>query len=161
MSMNVVPNRTLAAIDIVRGALGRCYMTIDGNREEMLWTKNIETNIEKEKTSFRVLGTLNRKNRAGGWTGTGSMNIFYCTTVFRQMMYKYAKTGVDTYFDMVLENNDEGSNVGKQIILLKNVNIDDVVLFKIDVDADELDEDVNFTFEGFEILEDFAPVAGE
>ena len=89
------------------------------------------------------------------------MTIFYCTSLFRQMAQKYAKTGVDTYFDLVLENDDEGSNVGKQVVLLKNVNVDDITLFLVDADAEFLEEDISFTFEGFEILQDFAPVVGE
>jgi len=154
-------NKTLQALDTIRGAMGRCYMTVDGNREEMLYTRNVEANAEKEKIALRVMGTLTTKHRSGGWTGTGSMNIYYATSVFRRMMYKYAKTGVDTYFDMVLENNDEGSNIGRQVIMLKRVNIDSVVLFNVDTETEVLDEDVNFTFEDFEILEDFQPVVGE
>jgi hypothetical protein len=158
---NVVTNRTLAALDTVQGALGRGYMKTGDTREELLYAKNIEAKFEKKKTNFKVLGTLQDKHRAGGWSGSGSMNIYYCTSVFRQMAHKYATTGVDTYFDLVLENDDPGSNVGKQIILLKNVNIDDITLFMVDVDAEYLEEDVSFTFEGFEILQDFDPVAGE
>ena len=153
--------RTLAALDTVRGALGKGYAKIGDSREELLYAKNIEANFEKQKSSFKALGTLQEKHRAGGWSGSGSMTIFYCTSIFRQMAHEYATTGVDTYFDLLLENDDEGSNVGKQVILLKNVNLDDITLFLVDVDAEFLEEDISFTFEGFEILQDFAPVVGE
>ena len=159
--MSELNERTLQAIDTVHGALGRAYINIDGSREELLYAKNVDVNFEKTKIGINVLGTVVTKHRTGGWTGTGSMVIYYCTSLFRRLAHKYAKTGQDIYFEMVLENNDPGSNIGRQSILLKNVNLDDTSLFLIDVDAEVLEEDISFTYEDFEILEEFNPVAGE
>jgi len=153
--------RTLKAIDTVRGSLGKAYITINGNREELLYAKNIDIVMDKNKIEVPVLGSVVTKHRAGGWTGTGSMTIYYATSLFRQLMHQYSVTGEDTYFDMVLENSDAGSTLGRQVILLKNCNIDNISVFKVDVEAEYLDEDLDFTYEGWEILESFNPVVGE
>ena len=41
-------------------------------------------------------------------------------------------------------------------MVLKNCNLDSVVLARLDVDADNLDEEVSFTFDGAELLDSFA-----
>lgn len=89
------------------------------------------------------------------------MTLYYSTTFFRRMMYDYIKTGKDVYFDLVIENEDPSSTIGKQTISLKNVNMDNVVMAKLDIDATELDEDMDFTFSDIEILNDFDKVIGE
>ena len=48
------------------------------------------------------------------------------------------------------------SSAGKQSVLLIGCNLDSVVLAKLDGDSDDpLDEDVDFTFEDFDILTPF------
>lgn len=161
MAKNVVAPRTLSAEDTVRGQLGRVFTVINGNREEMLEAKNIEARINKNKIEMRVMGTLTTKHRGAGWTGTGSMTVYYTTSHFRRMAEQYAKDGIDTYFDMYLYNDDEGSNIGQQIIHLKRVNLNDITIFLQNIEDDILEEDMDFTFEDFTILEDFRPIVGD
>ena len=76
--------------------------------------------------------------------------------LFRQMIKQWKETGQDIYFDMVIENDDQESSAGKQSVLLIDCNLDSVVLGKLDGDSDDpLDEDVDFTFEDFDILTPF------
>ena len=57
---------------------------------------------------------------------------------------------------MLIENHDQESSAGKQSVLLIDCNLDSVVLGKLDGDSDDpLDEDVDFTFEDFDILTPF------
>lgn len=84
------------------------------------------------------------------------MTIYYMTPLFRDMIKRWKETGVDIYFDMVVENDDPESSAGKQSILLIGCNLDSTVLAKLDGDSDDpLDEDVDFTFEDFDILTPF------
>lgn len=84
------------------------------------------------------------------------MTLYYLTPLFRQLVKRWKETGVDIYFDMVIENEDPSSAAGKQSILLIGCNLDSVVLAKLDGDSDDpLDEDIDFTFEDFDILTPF------
>ena len=65
------------------------------------------------------------------------------------------KTGVDTYFDIQVTNEDPTSSIGAQTVLLKDCNLDSVVLASFDVDADVLEEDLDFTFSDADLLEKF------
>jgi len=157
---------TLKAWDAINGAMGTVYADIKdsyGNevREVMLYVKNIDAKIEKEKSEIKVLGQTGMKHKANGWKGTGSMNLYYATSVFRKMMVDYVKTGKDQYFELYIENKDPSSEIGRQSIVLKGVNIDSVSISKVDIDSTELDEDIDFTFNDVEIMKEFDPVVGE
>lgn len=154
-------DRTLKAQDTIFGALARAYIIIDGNREEMFYAKNIEAKIDKKKVEVPVLGRTGVKHKAGGWSGKGKMTMYYCTSLFRKMMLKYIKEGIDTYFDMVLENEDPTSGIGKQTEMLKGVNIDNVIIALIDIEKESLDEDVDFTFNDVDQLEEFSQIIPE
>lgn len=152
---------TLKPIDTITGSAGKAYGTINGNVEELLYAKDIEAKIEKEKSEIPIMGRKSKGNKANGVKMTGKMTIYYITSLFRQMMVDYIKTGVDTYFDLLIVNEDPSSASGKQSIMLKGVNINSVIIAKLDADVTELDEEVDFTFEDVEILEAFNKVEGE
>ena len=145
----------LKAGDIISGQEGKVTAKINGVVETMAFVKNIEAIMEKQKSQIRVLGHRGTQNKTTGWSGTGSMNIYYITPLFRAMALKYAKTGVDTNFELTIENDDPSSTVGKQTTVLYGCNIDSTVLAKLDVDNTELDEDCDFTFDDFDILDQF------
>ena len=76
-------------------------------------------------------------------------------------MLDYVKTGKDVYFEIVIENNDPSSDIGRQSVALKQVNIDNVTMAKLDINSTELDEEVSFTFNDIDILKSFNDVVGE
>nr|WP_317356789.1 phage tail tube protein [uncultured Tyzzerella sp.] len=152
---------TLKAWDTINGALGTCYVDIDGKKEEVLYLKNIEAKIKKTKREIKVLGQTGTKHKANGWVGTGKMNAYYATSKFRELMLKYIKEGKDTYFEIIIENNDPSSDIERQSIALKQVNIDNVTMAKLDINSTELDEELTFTFNDIDILQTFNPVIGE
>lgn len=151
--------RTLKASDIPAGAEAIAYIEIDGKVEEFFYAKSIEANAELNKAEVKVMGKRGTQNKATGWTGSGSMTIYYVTTIFRQMLLKYAKEGILPSFKLVVTNEDKGTSIGKQTVVLYDCVIDSANLVKLDVEADALDEDMDFTFSDFDILDSFgAPV---
>ncbi len=131
---------------------------MDGNVETMFYVKNIEVNVEKNKEEIPVLGYVGVKHKAAGWKGSGSMTLYYLTSKFRKMMIDYMKTGVDTYFDLLIENEDKSSSTGKQTLKLTGVNIDSIILSKLDIESAVLDEDVDFTFNAADYINTFNDV---
>ncbi|EJW14720.1 phage XkdN-like protein [Paenibacillus alvei DSM 29] len=83
------------------------------------------------------------------------MTIYYMTSMFRQMMLDYMNHGKDTYFDIQIINEDPTSSVGKQTIVLQGVNLDSMVIASLDTDAEALEEDIDFTFEGVIMQDQF------
>lgn len=151
--------KTLNAPDTISGKEGRAYAKINGNNEELFMAKTIEANVEKNKSEIKAIGKRMTGHKTTGANGSGSMTLYYLTPLFRSMIKQWKETGVDVYFDMVVENDDQESSAGKQSTLLIGCNLDSVVLAKLDGDSDDaLDEDVDFTFEDFDILTAFTKI---
>lgn len=150
----------LQAPDVISGKEGRAYAVIDGQVEELFYAKSIEAKVEKTKTEVKVLGRRATQHKATGWNGTGTMTIYYVTSLFRRLMLEYARTGKDFYFTLQVINEDPASAAGRQTTVLKECNIDSVVLARLDVEAEELDEEVPFTFSDFELPEQFNALRG-
>lgn len=145
----------LRAGDTISGQEGQATAVINGQVESLFFVKELEAKFEKEKTEVKTLGHRGTQHKGNGWSGSGSMTLFYVSTLFRKMALKYAKEGKDTYFDITIVNNDPTSTIGKQTVVLYNCNVDSLILAKLNTDAETLDEDIDFTFDDFDILDEF------
>lgn len=146
-------------MDAISGKHAKAFITINGQVEELFYARSLEATIEKNKTDVPVVGKTNVGQKAVGWTGTGTLNIYYVTSLFRRLVRDYIKTGRDFYFDMTVTNEDPTSVAGRQTVVLKNCNLDSVVAAQFDATSDDpLNEDVSFTFDDYDILEQFAPL---
>ena len=152
--------QTMNAKDAVSASLAECFVTIEGNRYNFMQAINLEAKIEKLKSEVPILGKTGKGNKSTGWKGTGSATFHYNTSIFRDLLYKFKETGEDVYFDIQVTNEDAVSSVGRQTVILKDCNIDGGILTKFDADAEYLDEEINFTFEDFELPEKFKTLPG-
>ena len=156
----------LKAGDTISGQEAAASMLVkapDGSTsvENAFWAKNLEATVQVEKTDVYTLGKRGAQHKPNGWTGSGTMTIYYITSLFRKMALQYIKTGVPAYFDLTVTNNDPGSSVGVQTVILKNCTLDSVIVAKFDVESEVLDESVEFTFDDVDILDEFvAPTLG-
>lgn len=145
--------------DAISGKEGRAYAKINGNNELLFMAKTIEATVEKAKSEIKTIGRRMTGHKSMGMSGSGTMTIYYLTPLFRSMLKSYKETGVDTYFDIVIENDDPTSAAGKQTVLLIGCNTDSILLAKLDGDSDDaLDEEVAFTFEDFDFLNEFKKI---
>lgn len=148
------------AKDAISASLAECFVTIGDNRYNFAQAINLEANFEKTKVEVPILGKTGKGNKSTGWKGTGKMTLHYNQSIFRELMARYAEEGIDTYFTIQVTNEDPTSSVGRQTVILEDCNIDGGILTKFDADADYLDEEVSFTFDGFKINESFNLLAG-
>lgn len=146
----------MKAEDAISGKEGQLYATIDGNVIQVAELKNISAKIAKNKSSFKALGHRGEQFKATGWTGTGTMVIHYASSRWSKMIIDYAKNGQDTYFKLQTINEDPTSSIGRQTVVLLDVNLDEAEVTKLDVDAEFLDQSMNFTFSDIEMTEEFS-----
>ena len=151
---------TMNAKDAISAPLAECFVTIEGNRYNFMQAIDLEATMEKNKTEVPVLGRTAKGNKSGGWNGSGSATFHYNTSIFRKLLLRYKETGEDIYFDIQVTNEDPTSSVGRQTIILKDCNMDGGVLAKFDADGEYLDESMDFTFEDFEMPEEFTMLNG-
>lgn len=150
----------MKAKDAVYASLAQCFLTIEGNRYLFMQAIDLEAKMDKTKTKVPILGKTGKGNKASGWEGTGSATFHYNTSIFREMLKKYKDTGEDVYFDIQISNEDPTSAVGRQTIILRDCNVDGGILAKFDANGEYLDEDMDFTFEDWEMPETFQLLEG-
>jgi hypothetical protein len=150
----------MRGMDAISSSLAECYATINGTRYNLMQAINLEATMEKSKTEIPILGKTGKGNKSTGWTGSGSATFHFNTSVFRKFMKEYKDTGVDFYFDIQVTNEDPSSSIGRQTVILKDCNLDSIVLTKFDADGEYLEEDFDFTFDDWEIPEEFTNPEG-
>lgn len=145
----------MKAEDAISGKEGTLFANIDGNIKPVAELKNISVKITKNKSEFKALGHRGTQHKATGWTGTGTMVIHYATSQWSKMMINYAKNGIDEYFKLQVTNEDPTSSIGRQTVVLLDVNLDEAEVAKLDVDAEFLDQSMNFTFSDIDMPDEF------
>ncbi len=152
--------KVMQAKDAVSAKLAECFATIEGNRYLMMQAKKFEAKFEKEKQKVSILGKTGQGNKTTSWSGSGSMTIYHNTPIFNELMLKFKNTGEDIYFDIQISNEDIVSAAGRQTMIFKDCNIDGGILAAFDADGDFLEQDIDFTFEDFEMPEKFKILDG-
>lgn len=147
----------MKAADSISGVAGMLYAKIGTNRVAVAECKSINAKITKNKVEFKSLGQPATQYKAKGWTGSGTLVIHYCTSRWAEMMIDYAHSNKDKYFTLEVINEDPTNvdDIGRQRVLLEDVNLDESEIAKLDVSADFLDQSMNFTFSGVQLMEKF------
>lgn len=155
-----MPNIVMRGRDAVFAGLAQCYVTINGRRYNFMQMIDFEAKMEKDKVEVPILGQTGKGNKAAGWKGTFSGTAHYNNSEFRKLLLLYKKTGEDIYFDIQVTNEDPTSAAGRQSIILTGCNLDGGTLAKFDADGEYLDEDIDGTFEDWNMPEVFTELAG-
>ena len=151
----------LNAQDTVFAGDASCYVTLDSTRYLFMHALDIEATAEKTKKDVPIMGTTKMGHKSGPVKYKGKAKFYYGTSMFRKLLKTYQDTGKDFYFDMTCINNDPNSSVGEQTVILKNCNFDDMTIFKAIAGGEEaMEEEANFTFDSFEMPEEFSLLDG-
>ncbi len=145
----------LNAKDTVSATYAECYVTIGGTRYNFMNAKKLEATLKKNKKEIPILGQSNMGTKSSSVKGEGKATFWYNNSIMREMMKKYQDTGEDFYFDITIRQWDKTSACGEQIVVLKNCNLDELVIAKFEAGGDVLEEDLSFTFESYEMPQSF------
>lgn len=152
--------RTMLAKDAISAKLASAYVSVDGKRYLLFQAKSLTATIEKQKEEVAILGRLMKGNKSVGAKGSGTLTIYKNTSLFDDMMMKLINQGVDTYFDMQIENEDPTSDAGRRTVILTGCNIDKGTVAGFDADGSYLEDEISFTFEGIRVPERFKELDG-
>ena len=149
------------AMDAISGSQAVAYVTLgDGNRYCFLQLHNFESNMAVNVTEVPILGKTGKGNKPNGWTGTWKGTAYYNQSVIRKMLLEYKNTGYMAPFDIQVSNEDTASAVGRQTIILKQCLVKGGTLAKFDANSNTLEEDIEGTFDDFEMPETFTMLNG-
>lgn len=142
--------------DTLNGKLGQAFVTINGQSQELFRAKKINVATNIQSTDVPVVGTTRIQEKATGVKQTGTMTIYYGTPLLTQMAITYAQTGVVTYFDLQVTNNDPTATVGTQTIVYYGCKLSGELLTSIiDVDVEMLEQECTFSYTTQAILSSF------
>lgn len=114
----------MKAKDAISARLAECYVTINGRRYNFMQMIDVEFTIDKTKGKVSRLGAVMAGHKSYGMEGTFSGTMHYNTTVMRQLMADFKNTGVDTYFEVQITNDDPASDLGDGLVHRKDVHPD-------------------------------------
>ena len=141
--------------DSVYGSLAEVYVTMDGNRYNMMQLYDFESKISINIVDVPILGRVQMGKKPAGFEGTWSGTAHYNQSVFRAWMLHYKKTGELIPFDIQVTNEDPSSRAGRQTITHTGCLIDELTLAKYAAGDEILDEDISGTFDDWDMPEEF------
>ena len=145
----------LSKDDAINAREGVIIANINGKVKELAEVKSLTASVEFNKVDFKALGTGSVQKKTTGWSGTGSMTIYYVTSEWNKIILQYTKYKKVVNFDIIVKNEDSSSSIGKQRVKLSRCTLDGGEIAKMDSDADFLEGSFNFTFEDWELLDEF------
>ena len=149
------------ALDAVAGSQASAYVTLaDGNRYCFMQLYSFESSMEINVAEVPILGRTGKGNKPTGWTGIWNGTAHYNQSIFRKMMLEYKRSGYLPPFDIQVTNEDPTASVGRQTIILKNCLMKGGTLAKYDASSETLDEDIEGTFDDWEMPESFSLLNG-
>lgn len=151
----------MKALDAVAGSQASAYITLeDGNRYCFMQLYSFESNMEINIAEVPILGQMGKGSKPTGWTGTWSGTAHYNQSILRKMMLEFKRTGILPPFDIQVVNEDPTAAAGRQTIILKDCLMKGGTLAKFDANSDTLDEDIEGTFDDWEMPETFKLLNG-
>lgn len=142
--------------NVVAGGEGYAFLSSEGRKIELAGVKEVEATVSYEKSEVKALGHRMSGHKTTGATGEGSLSLYYLTSAFRKRTKDYIKTGKAFVFDLYITNEDVASDLGRQTVVLYNCSFDEVSLAMLNADNEVLEEEMSFTFDDFEIAEEFS-----
>ena len=141
----------------ISGTQGSVWVTFNDTNERYCFMRLINLGAEARlnKPQLAILGKTGKVNKVGSWEGEGSAKLYYCDSLMRQKVAEYNKSGKMFTMDIEVYNDDQSSSMTQQAATLKNCLLDEIIIAKIDAEAEYLDEDISFTFDDFSIDQTF------
>ena len=157
--VNVQDAQVLRGRDVLNSNLGRAFIKLpDGTLRRIFELKEIRATIEQRKEDVQLINDVMTKHKCVASNGTGNFIVYMGAPDYSQMIRKYIDTKKGLYFVIKFEMDDPESNRGKRYVTLKDVLIDSHQLGRLSTESTILDEEMNFTFDEYEINQDFRPM---
>lgn len=141
--------------DTINTKSAKIFMTINGEVINLIECKKFEAKIEKNKEDVQTLGRVWKGKKVTSVEGTGSLGGYLIKSNWLKYGLTYAEGGPDLYFDATLTIEDATSKAGKQVVLLKDVNLDEIPIGDFESDDGVMEWESDLTFEGIELVEAF------
>lgn len=153
---------TMDARDSITGSLAKCYITTqEGNRYNFMQALSLKATLSLKTVSVPILGKVSKEDKVIGWEGKGSAKFHYNTALVRNMLETFNNTYAMPEFTIQVQNEDPGSSVGIQTVILEGCQLKgDVLLTQFDTETEHLTEEIEFSFKNWRCPQKFKDLNG-
>lgn len=148
-------NNKMRPCEVISGKEGDVYIKFDGNRYHYMQIIDIEALINYDKGEVNMVGRTMTGHKINGMSGTYKGKGYYRFSEERKLAEHYKNGGSAPLFDIEITNVDESTTAGIQRVVLKDCMPDSQVLAKLDAASQFIEEDIEGTFDDFEIPDTF------
>lgn len=150
----------LRSRDVINSNLGTLWIQLPNGRwRKMGEVRNINARIDVATEEFRCIGEMMHRHKGVGMRGSGSMNIYTGTPEFLHYLNDFKNDFINYRFTIHCTNRDpetiDGEGRGSQMIVITDVLLHGAELFKLDTEDGLLDQDVDFDFDDYQILQEY------
>lgn len=155
MSTNV-----MRPAEVFAGKSGDVYVSLNDTRYHCMHITEIEATVEYEKGDVPMLGRRMTGHKINGMSGSYKGKGYYRFSELREAAEVYKNGGAVPIYEIEISNTEEydaasSNTAGTQRVVLKDCMPDSQILAKADAGSEFLEEDIEGTFDDFEIVEKF------
>lgn len=133
----------------------KLFVEMNGKVWPMIEATQVTAKLEKNKEDVQTLGSRWKHKKTTSVEGTGTLGGYVISSNWLKYALPYIKGEKDLYFTITMTIEDPTSRAGKQTVLLKDVNLDDIPVADFEADDGVMEWESDFTFEGIELVEPF------
>jgi len=133
----------------------KLFVEMNGKIWPMIEATQVAAKLEKNKEDVQTLGSRWKHKKTTSVEGTGTLGGYVISSNWLKYAFPYIKGEKDLYFTITMTIEDPTSRAGKQTVLLKDVNLDDIPVADFEADDGVMEWESDFTFEGIELVEPF------
>lgn len=133
----------------------KLFIDMNGKIWPMIEATQVAAKLEKNKEDVQTLGSRWKHKKTTSVEGTGTLGGYVISSNWLKYALPYIKGEKDLYFTITMTIEDPTSRAGKQTVLLKDVNLDDIPVADFEADDGVMEWESDFTFEGIELVEPF------
>lgn len=134
---------------------GKLFVRMGDKIWPMIEANQVKAKLEKNKEDVQTLGSRWKHKKTTSVEGTGTVGGYLISSNWLKYALPYIQGGKDLYFELMLVIEDKTSKAGKQTVLLKDVNLDDIPIADFEADDGVMEWESDFTFEGVDLVEPF------
>lgn len=142
--------------DLVTGAEGSAYITVDGQNRYFFELSKIEANIEFTVLAKRLLGHRMKQHKVAAAEGKGTITMYNVSPAALSIYNQYIKEGKTPSISIQTVNEDTGSTIGRRTVVMRDCILAKVPVVYLEDGSEDLNTtDTDFTFDDLDDLESY------
>lgn len=138
---------------------GKVFVTIEGKNYPLIEAKEVTAELEFNKEEVFALGKRMKGNKVTSASGSGSMTIYWVSSMWNKIGEEFLRSGYIPPMTMTATMEDKKTSLGKQVVSLNGFMPDKIVLFNLEADDGIAENEMDFTFDSYKVIEAFKEIA--